>query len=172
MFEGPLDYPLISDDPFPVFMGELPRAYEDIPAKVVVNLCGVYPLGEPFGRTVLSMPLLDALEPELCPSRENLERFLDAVHHYASTEASYWHCHAGINRSGLALAAYLHRHRGLRIGEAVATMRARRSPMVLCNSLFEGQLRNWYGRPEEKGFEPFNMDRYLSERTGSRDDWR
>ena len=130
MFDRQLDYHLISSEPAPLYMGELPRAYEDIPARIVINLCGVYPVGEPFGRTVLSMPLLDALEPELCPKKEELERFLDAVHHFAATEPSYWHCHAGINRSGLAVAAYLHRHRGMRIGEAMANMRARRSPMV------------------------------------------
>ncbi len=172
MFDSQLDYHLISAEPAPLFMGELPRAYQDIPARVVVNLCGVYPVGEPFGRMVFSMPLLDALEPELCPKREELERFLDAVHHFAGTEASYWHCHAGINRSGLAVASYLHRHRGLRIGEAVATMRARRSPMVLCNSLFEGNLRGWYGTQEERGFEPFDMEQYLRERTAGKDDWR
>lgn len=168
MYSDQLDYSLVSDAPAPLYMGELPRRYDEIPAKIVVNMCGVYPGGEPWGRVVLGMPMLDVLDPELIPERAHFERFLQSVHLYASEMPSYWHCHAGLNRSGLAIAAYLHVYRGLRISDAITRMRAERSPMVLCNSLFEQTLRRWYGGPDEQAFEAFSLEKYLVERHGSR----
>ena len=120
MLETSLDYNLVSEDPVPVLMGELPRDWAEIPARVVFNMCGVYPWGEPFGRVVLALPMLDALDPTLMPTRSDIERFVDAAHAYAASEPTYWHCHAGLNRSGLAVATYLHRHRGLRISDAMS----------------------------------------------------
>ena len=85
----------------------------------------------------------------------------------ASTQGTYWHCHAGINRSSFAAAAYLHRHRGLRISEAITLIREKRSDMCLCNSLFEETLRAWYGEDDEQDFTPFDLDTYLREKWGS-----
>ena len=110
--------------------------------------------------------LLDALDPDLLPDREVFERFIDSVHGHAQSEPSYWHCHAGINRSGLAVATYLHRHRGLAISDAITLIRNQRSPMALCNGLFEATLRKWYGRPDEQDFSPFTLDDYLRGRVG------
>lgn len=172
MIDPKLDYTLISDTPAPLFMGELPRDWTDIPARIVVNLCGAFPWGEPFGRLVFSLPMLDAMEDKLMPDRAEIERFVDAVHGYAEQESTYWHCHAGLNRSGLCVATYLHRHRGMAISDAIHHMRGARHPMVLCNSTFEQKLRTWYGRPDEQEFEPFDMTTWLQERQGSRDDWR
>lgn len=163
-----LDYHLISEEPVPLFMGELPRRWEEVPARVVVNLCGVYPLGNALGRVVHGLPMLDVMDPDLAPDRRSLEAFLDAVHSHARAEATYWHCHAGLNRSGLAVAAYLHRHRGVRISDAIRSMRQRRTPMVLCNSLFEGMLREWYGEDDEKAFEIVSFDEWAAERNGRR----
>lgn len=146
---------LVSEKPAPLYMGGLPPRWDDIPARVVVNLCGVMPYGEGlFGRVLVVMPLLDLPDPELMPSREQLDAFLDGVHAHASREPTYWHCHAGLNRSGLAVAAYLHRHRGLRIGEAIDWLRAARDPLVLSNHVFERRLREWYGGPDEQDFVP------------------
>lgn len=168
MHQGPLDCHEVSSAPAPLFMGELPRRYEEIPARVVLNLCGIFPGGEPWGRVVLGLPMLDALEPDLLPTRATVERFLQAAHPWASEQPTYWHCHAGLNRSGLMVAAYLHRYRGMRISAAIAHLRDARSPMVLCNSLFEGTLRQWYGGPDEQAFEPFSVERYLAETAGRR----
>lgn len=172
MLETSLDYNLVSEEPVPMWMGELPRDWAEIPARVVFNLCGVYPWGEPFGRVVLALPMLDALDPSLMPARQDLERFVDAAHAYAANEPTYWHCHAGLNRSGLAVATYLHRHRGMKIGDVIQRLRGARSPMVLCNSTFEARLREWYGGPDEQEFEPFDMDKWIRERTGGRSDWK
>ena len=171
MIDPKLDYSLVSNNPSPLFMGELPRDWQDIPARIVVNLCGAFPWGEPFGRLVLSWPMLDALEDRLMPDRSEIERFVDLVHVYADHEPSYWHCHAGLNRSGVVVATYLHRHRGLAIGEAIQHLRKARHPMVLCNSTFERKLRRWYGGDDEQEFEPFDMTVWLKEREGLREDW-
>lgn len=168
MYPDQLDYHLVSAEPAPLYMGELPRRYDEIPARVVLNMCGVYPAGEPWGRLVLALPMLDVLDAELLPDRAIFERFLRSAHLHAAEHPTYWHCHAGLNRSGLALAGYLHLYRGHRISDAISHLRASRSPMVLCNSLFEETLRQWYGTADEQDFEPFSLDRYLAEREGSR----
>ncbi len=172
MLAAPLSHNLISDSPSRLFMGELPRDWSDVPARVVVNMCGVYPWGEPFGRVVFSLPMLDLLEQNTMPTRGDLERFLGAIDGYAKHEPTYWHCHAGLNRSGIAVAAYLHLYRGMRISDAIAHMRESRSHMVLCNSTFEGMLREWYGGADEQDFEPWSPDAWLEDRTGDREDWR
>jgi protein-tyrosine phosphatase len=155
----PPSYHLVSEKPAPLFMGALPNRWDQVPSRVVVNLCGILPYGEGmFGRVVHLLPMLDVPEPELLPERAQLESFLDAVHAHAASEASYWHCHAGLNRSGFAVAAYLHRHRGVRIGDAISWLRGVRSPMVLCNPTFERTLRTWYGGPDEQQSEPVDPD--------------
>jgi protein-tyrosine phosphatase len=150
-----VDHHLVSGGPAPLYMGALPSRWDQIPARVVVNLCGMMPYGAAtLGRAVHLLTMLDVPEAELLPDRAALESFLDAAHAHAAREATYWHCHAGLNRSGFAVAAYLHRHRGARIGEAIAGLRQVRSPLVLCNPTFERTLRTWYGGPDEQSFEP------------------
>jgi protein-tyrosine phosphatase len=51
------------------------------------------------------------------------------------------HCQAGLNRSGLVTAAALILG-GMTASEAIHTLRARRSPAVLCNPLFVTWLYN------------------------------
>lgn len=133
-----------------MYMGALPSTWDDIPARVVVNLCGIFPLGAADGRLIYALPLLDLAEEAAVPDRHVVEAFVDGIHAYAQAEATYWHCHAGLNRSGFVVAAYLHRHRGMRIGDAIASLRSKRSPMVLCNTLFEARLREWYGDDDEQ----------------------
>ena len=162
-----LTYHRILQNPHPIFMGPLPMRYQDIPARVVINMCGDYPDGDGQGYNVFSMPLFDVQDTKFLPARERLEGFLDEVHDAAGQQASYWHCHAGINRSGLALAAYLHRFHDYRISESIALLRSQRSPVVLCNTLFERTLREWYGGPDEQAFTPFSIEAYLAGRTGS-----
>ena len=163
MVTGSLNHHLLSDTPAPLFMGELPHRYEHVPARVIINMCDSWPSGSPAGRTLFSFPFLD---PDLMPERRRLEGFVDAVHTHAATEPTYWHCHAGLNRSGLAVALYLHRHRAMRISDAIRHMRERRTPMVLCNGLFERRLREWYGGEDEQEFEVRSLDDYLTGRHG------
>ncbi len=167
MFHDELDHHLVHDAPAPIFMGELPRDYGELPATVVVNLCGVFPPSAPLGMVVFGLPLYDCLDPALAPRREDIEAFLSAVHPIVGKSASYWHCHAGLNRSGIVLAAYLHLYRDMPISAAIRQLRERRSGMVLCNASFERMLRTWYGQAHEQAFEPVPMDRWLAERNGS-----
>jgi hypothetical protein len=161
---SPLDHHLVSEAPSPLFIGELPRRWEEIPARVVINLCGSWPAGDPYGRVSFAMPMIDALDPEVVPRRTAVEKFLTSVHEYAAGHPTYWHCHAGLNRSGFAVAAYLHVHRGMRISEAIATLRERRSPIALCNHAFERTLREWYGGPDEQAFELIAVSDWLGAR--------
>lgn len=163
-----MDRSLIVSEP-PLWMGELPGHWNDVAEPVVVNLCGVLPSGTPArGQSVHVFPLVDVQDPEILPLRADLEALLDDVHSSIGDRASYWHCHAGINRSGFAVAAYLHRHRGLRISAAIERLREKRSPMVLCNSLFEATLRQWYGGADEQHFEPISFERWVRARLGGR----
>lgn len=161
-----LDFHQVHAGPHPIYLGELPRVWDEIPAAVVLNLCGVYPSGDPGGRLVLGLPMLDVLDRSVAPSRAELERFVDSAHELVVRGPSYWHCHAGINRSSFALAAYLHLHHGMRISNAIQQLRDRRIPMVLCNHVFEGLLREWYGGPDEQEFQRFDLTTYLRERQG------
>lgn len=163
-----LDHHLVHESPQPLYMGELPSSWSQVPTPVVVNLCGVYPDGDPGGRQVYGLALLDVLDRSLSPSRAELEQFLALVHEHVGSAPSYWHCHAGLNRSGLAVAAYLHLYRGVRIGDAIVGLRERRSDLVLCNHVFEGLLRQWYGEEDEQEFQRVGVATWLRERNGRR----
>ncbi len=169
---GKFEYDTILEEPAPIFMGPLPQSWSDVPAPVVVNLCGVFPFGPPGDHTIFTLALHDVQEQDALPERSAFEAFLGCVHAEVQNRGSYWHCHAVLNRSGLALGAYLCIHRGMRVSEAIGLLRTRRSPVVLCNSLFEETLRRWYGDETEQGFEPVDIDRWLVERTGGQKGWR
>lgn len=58
------------------------------------------------------------------------------------------HCQAGLNRSGLVAATALVINGDVSCGEdAIALLRATRSPAVLCNRTFESWLINHFPRP-------------------------
>ena len=66
--EDNLDHHLVSESPQPLFMGELPRNWSEIPAGVVINMCGVYPKGDPGDKAVFGLPMLDILGAILPPA--------------------------------------------------------------------------------------------------------
>lgn len=171
MREG-VDYHRILDGPNAIFMGPLPASWEDVPAPVVINATAIYPPGPPKTQLLFAFPLLDLQESSALPPRDRLERLLEAVDAQARQRATYWHCHAGLNRSGLLLAAYLHLHRGHRISDAISLLRERRLPIVLCNALFERTLRSWYGGPDEQDFDAVDVSAWMRARTGGRAGWR
>lgn len=172
MQDETLVFDRIVKGPPPIYMGPLPADWSAIPAPVVINMCGVFPHGPPPSHEVFAIALHDVQEESALPARATFERFLASIHSAASKQPSYWHCHAGLNRSGLALGAYLHLYHGYRISDAIQTMRDRRSPLVLCNAQFEGALRRWYGEEDEQEFVPVDVDAWMRERTGGRGDWR
>ena len=60
----------------------------------------------------------------------------------------------------------LYLYRDLTISQAIDNLRRRRSGMVLCNSLFERLLREWYGTRQEQEFEPFSFETWKKEKHG------
>ena len=150
--EDSLDYHRVHRAPTDIFLGELPRVWADAPAALLLNFCPDSPSGPRGDRRSISLPLHDTVEAERSPNRSELEHFLQQVHPLVHQQPSYWHCHAGINRSSFALAAYLHLYRGLSISGAIQSLRIQRSPRVLCNYSFESLLRKWYGTEAEQDF--------------------
>lgn len=146
---GPSDlsHHLVSEDPHPLYIGEMPFSYDDIPGRVAINASAMTPAQTP-GKVILAFPMVDVDDLAFLPDRSTVERFLDAAHAFAQYEPTYWHCHAGLNRSGLLVAAYLCKYRGGRIDEVIAHLRERRSPLVLSNGLFERSVRDWYSAPD------------------------
>ncbi len=167
--EPRLDFDLVSTEPAPIYMGELPEDYSAVPADIVLNLCGAFPSISVPSPTILTLPMIDTLETEYMPSRAQIEAFCKAAHTYAANEPTYWHCHAGLNRSGIVLATYLHIYRDMKISDIIVMLREKRSPMVLCNNVFERTLRTWYGGPDEQEFEVFDLATYLRERVRRRE---
>ena len=70
----------------------------------------------------------------------DIELASEAVVHYMRKGKTLVHCQAGLNRSGL-IAAYTLMQMHVPVDEAIALLRAKRSPMVLCNRTFVEQLR-------------------------------
>lgn len=64
----------------------------------------------------------------------------DVVAGFLTKGPTLVHCQAGLNRSGTVMAIYLMRHRGMSADEALAWMRERRTPAVVCNTGFEAWL--------------------------------
>lgn len=167
--ESNLDFDLVHTAPTPIFMGELPDDYAFAPADVIINACGVFPPLTVPAPTILTLPMLDTLELEYLPNRKQIEAFVAGAHVHVERGPTYWHCHAGLNRSGILLATYLHLYRGMRISDVITTLREKRSPMVLCNNVFERTLRTWYGGEDEQAFETFDLATYLRERVRRRE---
>ena len=160
------DYDRILDSPTPLYLGRFPTEPRHLNVACFINLCGELPHGIPNGVATYVFPLKDTLDPILRPKRAAVEQFLATVHEHVKVAPSYWHCHAGLNRAGFALSAYLHLFHGVRISEAISLLRTTRSPYVLCNSNFEGFLREWYGEDDEKVFTPTEEDVYYRRREG------
>ncbi|MCA9568287.1 MAG: dual specificity protein phosphatase family protein [Myxococcales bacterium] len=106
----------------------------------------------------LCLPLVDTLSPSGVPDRAQLEAFLGEAHAAVERGPTYWHCRRGINRSGLALAAYLHLYGRQSITAAVARLRRLRSPVVLQNETFVAALDAWYRGPDEAPIERVDME--------------
>ena len=144
------DRNLVHSEPFDIWLGADPMRY---PPKafdtftVIVNLRDFVAAdrSSPLGTVVLHYSMKDLESRSALPERESLEDFLAAVHVLAGKGSSLWHCFAGLNRSGLALAAYLHLYRGLPIREAIQLLREKRCEYVLSNKVFAQALIEWYG---------------------------
>lgn len=145
---GDKDFSLVHEDPYPLVLGADPDDYlydymREFP--LIVNMTGDAGHETTTHAIVMHYSMIDAPHEDLVPPQDRCEAFLRAAHVFASTGPSYWHCAAGINRSGFMVAAYLHLHRGLGIVDAISLLREKRHRFVLSNSMFERTLLERYG---------------------------
>jgi hypothetical protein len=73
------------------------------------------------------------------PDADLLGAIADDVNRYRSEGKTLVHCQAGLNRSNLVTALALIRG-GMAPADAIALLREKRSPVVLCNAAFESWL--------------------------------
>lgn len=85
--------------------------------------------------SVLSVRMYDSLDQAM----GQVEGIADWVNVCRESGPTLVHCQAGLNRSGLIAATALIRS-GMAPAEAIALLREKRSPAVLCNDAFEDWL--------------------------------
>lgn len=91
------------------------------------------------GTTVLTARLYDSADG--LPDERLLDALADWINAVRQIGPTLVHCQAGLNRSGLVTGLALVRS-GIPPEAAVALLRERRSPAVLCNPAFETWLRS------------------------------
>lgn len=137
----------IHSEPHIIVMGANPSEYwiDSVSRfNVIVNLMDHPGHSTIPGAVVMHYSMIDMEDEEFVPDKDRSEDFLWAVHLFASTGTSFWHCRAGLNRSGYMLATYLHLYRQFRIKDAISLLREKRSHQVLNNSVFERALIKRY----------------------------
>lgn len=116
--------------------GRLPDYFE-----YVLNLYPWEPYSIIRGAIVRVIPLQDAGS---IPDPALLEELAAWVNNCVDLGPTLVHCQAGLNRSALVAGLALIR-RGMTPDAAIALLRNRRSPAVLCNETFERWLRSQGG---------------------------
>lgn len=113
----------------------------------IKHVVSLYPweayVGHHEVRSVLSVRMYDSLDQAL----EQVEALAAWVSVCGDDAPTLVHCQAGLNRSGLVAATAL-MLRGRTPDDAIALLRAKRSPAVLCNPAFEQWVRD-YGEEAE-----------------------
>jgi len=104
--------------------------------KYVVSLYpwGQYILPEGCHRDEIEMYDMGEL-----PDLKQLHEIAEKVNEYRAKGTTLVHCQAGLNRSGLVAALALHKT-GMKAADAIALLREKRSPLVLCNRAFHDYL--------------------------------
>jgi protein-tyrosine phosphatase len=106
---------------------------------VIVHLVSLYPWEqytvEHDIRSVLSVVMYDSEDQEF----DQVDGIAAWVNVCRKDGPTLVHCQAGLNRSGLVAARALMLE-GMSGADAVALLREKRSPAVLCNTSFEGWL--------------------------------
>ena len=93
------------------------------------------------------LPLSEALQAMLL---QRLEAVLATTHAEVSAgQPTLLHCHAGKDRTGLALTAYLVRYHGLEVEEAIAQVRDAR-PTAMSAPGYEATARRFAQHEQEK----------------------
>lgn len=132
----PFSVPLFSHIKDNLWMGGCP--VDDVPEhfKFIVSL---YPWGQynhAAHQVYTEATLFDA---QTEPDPDVLAALVDHIGTCASLAPTLVHCQAGLNRSGLLTALTL-KAGGMSGADAVALLREKRSPAVLCNKTFEAMV--------------------------------
>lgn len=130
------DVPLFSHIEGNLWMGGCPVRSAPEKFKYIVSLYPweLYTLAEFQVRT--EARLQDILT---IPDEEQLYTLARCVNAYKRQGVTLVHCQAGLNRSGLISALALIEE-GMKAVDAISLLRAKRSPAVLCNQVFEEWL--------------------------------
>ncbi len=112
-------------------VGEAPEEFE-----YIVNLYPWEPYDIQSHQVVTKAQLFDSSD---MPKEEQLYSLAACVNTYRHRGITLVHCQAGLNRSGLISALALIED-GMKAVDAIALLRAKRSPAVLCNQAFEEWL--------------------------------
>lgn len=133
----PFDVPYISEIADNLWQGGCANGL--VLPKEIVHLISLYPW-ETYSiiseiRSVLSVVMYDSLDQ----SYEQIDGIADWVNTCRSDGPTLVHCQAGLNRSSLVVARSL-MFNGMSATDAIALLREKRSPAVLCNTAFETWL--------------------------------
>lgn len=132
----PFKVPLFSHIVGNLWMGGCPVKSAPDEFKYIVSL---YPW-EPYALAKFQVHTEVQLQDELAvPSEEQLYALARCVNAYKRQGTTLVHCQAGLNRSGLVSALALIEE-GMKAVDAIALLRTKRSPAVLCNKAFEEWL--------------------------------
>lgn len=135
----PFSCPLVSQIDGNLWSGGTPADAGEVPAyfKYVLNLYPWEKYRVPKGTEVRTVELYDSGS---VPSEGALSELAVWVNEKRALGPTLVHCQAGLNRSGLVTALALIKG-GMTPDAAIALMREKRSPAVLCNKAFERWLR-------------------------------
>jgi len=136
----PFKVPLFSHIQGNLWMGGCPVKVAPNEFEYIVNLVSLYPWWEPYAIAKFQVHTRVHLNDELeIPSEDRLYALARCVNAYRRYGPTLVHCQAGLNRSGL-IAALALIESGMKAVDAIALLRKKRSPVVLCNRAFEEWL--------------------------------
>jgi len=132
----PFEVPLFSHIEGNLWMGGCPVGSVPEEFKYIVSL---YPW-ETYTLTEFQVKTEARLQDVLTiPDEEQLYALARCVNVYKQQGVTLVHCQAGLNRSGL-ISALAFIEEGMKAVDAISLLRAKRSPAVLCNQIFEEWL--------------------------------
>ncbi len=139
-----VDYHLIIDKPYPIYLGALPwNSYSSVPADTIFNFCGDIPESGTMKKTFI-FPFLDDDREDSVPDQKDIFDFLHVANVYATQGPTFWHCHAGVNRSAFMLASYLWLYhddfKDTDMNNVIGMIRNKRYDYCLCNDAFVKRL--------------------------------
>jgi protein-tyrosine phosphatase len=134
------DVPFITKISDRLYMGGCENGLQ-LPAEVQ-HVISLYPWESYYGNSLRSFAQFRLLDSSEVPDAEFLTAVATLARQCMLNGVTLIHCQAGLNRSGLVTALVLMLG-GMDAREAIALLRAKRSPAVLCNPYFEGFLLDY-----------------------------